>query len=123
MTIEELVIDYLGTALSPVPVLVSVPESNPSPSDSPKSFCVIQKTGSSLQNHIYTSTIAVQSYSGSKLEAIRLNSRVIEAMLGMIALSQITRVELNSDYDYTDTSTKQQRYQAVFVLTHYHLGD
>lgn len=123
MSIEELVIQYLGTKLDPVPVLASVPESNPNPADTPLQFCVIDKTGSSLTNHIYTSNIAIQSYAGTKLEAIRLNARMIDAMLQMIELDQITRVELNSDYDYTNTSTKQPRYQAVFVITHYYLGD
>lgn len=123
MSIEELVIQYLGTKLDPVPVLASVPESNPNPADNPLQFYVIEKTGSSLSNHIHTSTITVQSYAGSKLEAIRLNSKMIDAMLNMIELDKVTRVELNSDYDYTDTSTKQPRYQAVFVITHYYLGD
>ena len=40
-------------------------------------------------------------------------------MLQIIELSEITRVDLNSDYNFTDETTKQPRYQAVFDLVHY----
>ena len=36
-----------------------------------------------------------------------------------IALEQIVSVSLNSDYNYTDTTTKEYRYQAVFDIVHY----
>ena len=31
----------------------------------------------------------------------------------------ISRVELNSDYNFTDTSTKRYRYQAVYNFIYY----
>ena len=32
---------------------------------------------------------------------------------------QISRVQLNSDYNFTDTAQKRYRYQAVYDLTFY----
>ena len=52
-------------------------------------------------------------------EAAELNDRVIETMYGLIDYDEVTHVELNSNYNYTDTTTKEYRYQAVFDITHY----
>lgn len=73
---------------------------------------------------ITTSTIAIQSVvdslqGGSMLDAMDLNEDVKEAMDGIITLDEIVRVDLNSDYNYTDDSTKEYRYQAVYQITHY----
>jgi hypothetical protein len=40
-------------------------------------------------------------------------------MEAMIERNDISRVGLNSDYNYTDTAMKQYRYQAVFVVVYY----
>ena len=124
MVIEQFIIQYLLGKLSQegIGVYPTVPESNPNPADDPAKFLIVQKTGSSLRNHLWTANIAIQSYAGSIMEASYLDQKAINAMLGMISEPEICRVELNSDYEYTDTDTKQPRYQAVFVVTHYSLG-
>ena len=122
MSIEEFMIDKLGQALSPTPVLVEEPEDNPRPSASPKEFYVLQKTGSNWNDHLISSTIAIQSYAGTKLRTIQMNEVLKRAVDDLLAFNEIARIELNSDYDFTDTTTKQPRYQAVFVITHYDLG-
>lgn len=82
-------------------------------------FVVIEKTGSSSEDHIETSTLAIQSYAGSLYEAALLNDRVKEAMANAVSLPDITKVIRNGDYNYTDESTKRYRYQAVFDIYHY----
>jgi hypothetical protein len=52
-------------------------------------------------------------------KAAKLNDDVINAMNDLIELDDICRVELNSNYNYTDTETKEYRYQAVFDINHY----
>ena len=37
----------------------------------------------------------------------------------MITLNSISKIKLNSDYNFTDTETKEYRYQAVFDINHY----
>lgn len=100
------------------------------PSETPDNYILIEKTGSSTENRITTSTIAIQSISnslngGSMLQAMTLNDEVKTAILGegeeygLIEEDAIIEVELQSDYNFTDTETKEYRYQAVFNVTHY----
>jgi len=119
MTIETFVINYLHDTLS-IPVYGQIPE-NPNPSDDPEDFIVVQLTGSTMTDHIWESTLAIQSYSDTLTKASKLNSRAVRAMLDIITQIKICRSSLNSAYEYTDESTKQPRYQAVFVLNHYYM--
>ena len=48
-----------------------------------------------------------------------LNDEVKDAMVGFAELDEITRVELETDYNFTNTATKQYRWQAVYQITHY----
>jgi len=48
-----------------------------------------------------------------------LNAELKEILKDLIKLDEISRIKLNSDYNYTDTTTKEYRYQAVFDITHY----
>ena len=110
--IEKIVIDYLESALS-VPVYAEVPEGGAD------SFVVVEKVGSSRANYLDSATIAVQSYGDSLVNAAELNQIVKGLMLDIISLDQVSAVRLNSDYNFTDTTTKRYRYQALFVITYY----
>lgn len=110
--IETVVLNYLSGELN-VPCYMEMP-GNP-----PDTFIVIEKTGSSVLNRITKANFAIQSYAPSLYEAAALNEEVKTAMDGMIERDDISKVELNSDYNYTDTAMKAYRYQAVFVLTYY----
>ena len=111
--IELVILNYLKTALSPTKVTNDIRQGMPD------SFVFIDKTGSRQNDHLFGSTIAVQSYGKSLLDAMTLNEAVKQAMPGAVALKEVTKVELNSDYNYTDKATKKPRYQAVFDITHY----
>ena len=82
-------------------------------------YVLIEQTGSSRANHIITTTVAIQSYAPSLYEAMLLNDEVKVKMEGFAALDQVTRVELETDYNFTNTATKQYRWQAVYLITHY----
>lgn len=110
--IEKIVYDYLSEALT-VPVRLEVPE-NP-----PERFVLLEKTGSGVENHIYSATIAVQSWAETLFEAAALNEQVKEAMDCIVRLPEVCSCRLNSDYNFTDTATKRYRYQAVFDIVHY----
>ncbi|OJG14846.1 hypothetical protein RU96_GL000600 [Enterococcus canintestini] len=85
----------------------------------PDSYVLFEKTGSSKSNYLPSSTFAFQSYAPSMYEAAVLNEAVKEAVEGMIVLDEISKISLNSDYNFTDTTTKEYRYQAVFDINHY----
>lgn len=109
--IETTVLNYLNEALT-VPVKMEVP-ANP-----PQKFVVLEKAGSSRENHLNTATITAQSYAGSLAEAAELNEEVKTAIDNMIELDTISACRLNSDYNFTDTSKKKYRYQCVYVITY-----
>lgn len=116
--IEKTVLDYLNTQLTPTVYMQEPEHKNPLG----ETFVVLQKTGSSCENFIFTATFAIQSYAPSLYEAASLNEDVKAAMFNIIDEDEITRVDLVSDYEYTKISTKQPRYQAVFEITHYQGG-
>ena len=111
--IEVTILNYLNQNLENIAAYMERPE-NP-----PKSYVLIEKTGGGEENHIHHSTIAVKSIAESMYKAALLNEEVKDLMSSAISLDDIAKVELNSDYNFTDTSTKQYRYQAVFDITHY----
>lgn len=110
--IEETVLDYLSEK---IPVMVRMEEEL----NMPNEYILIEKTGGGETNHIRRATIAVQSYAGSLYRAMQINEEVKEAMNNIVILDEISKCTLNSDYDYTDTTRKKYRYQAVFDIVHY----
>lgn len=110
--IEQTLISYLSTALS-VPVSCEVPEVKPA------SYVVIERTGGYRAEHLNYSTFAIKSYAASLEGAMLLDGEVIEALLAITTLPEIASSRLNSHYNYTDTTTKEYRYQAVFDFVHY----
>lgn len=114
MIIEETVRNYLNEQLD-CPVWLEIPKGEEPPAE----YVLVNKSGSRRENHINSAMITIQSYGASLLDAMDLNEAVKAAMDSMIALDSVTRAALNSDYDFTDTQTKQYRYQAVYDITHY----
>ena len=112
MIIENLLLDEIQTRTG----IATYPKV---PANMPGQFYVISKTGSTFENQIHTSTIAIQSYGKTQLETATMNENVKDAMLSLISLDEISAVAINSDYIYTDTSEKKDRYQAGSVITHY----
>lgn len=114
MIIEAEIIRYLQTALDTERVYAETPE------DTSGDFFVIDKTGGGSTDHINAATIAIQSYGTSKLRAAELNENVKTAMEDIIYFSDgISDCQLVTDYNFSNISKKQHRYQAVFEITHY----
>lgn len=84
----------------------------------PESYIILEKTSSAKLNQVNSATIAFQSYAPSLYEAAKLNEQLKKIVESMIELDSISGVHLNSDYNFTDTETKQYRYQAVFDINY-----
>lgn len=111
--IETTILNYLKSKLT-VPVYMEKPTNL-------DEFVLIEKTGSSQSDHIKRATFAIQSWSNSLYNAAKLNDDVMLALLGdgtsgygIVENSAINRCDLNSDYNFSDTTTKSYRYQAVY---------
>lgn len=109
--IEKIIYDYLSAVL-PVPVYMEVPENVPS------SYVVIEKTSGGMTNYIRTAVFAVKSIAPSLFNAAVLNDSVIDKMLDIVNNADVSKASLNSDYNFTDTTTKEYRYQAVFDIVY-----
>ena len=110
--IEATIRDHLVPLLN-VPVYIDVPSQ---PGDG---YVVIERTGGGETEHIRSAMVAVQSYGASKYDAASLHEDVMDAMKSLIELDEVSACELNSEYDFTDTTTKRYRYQAVFDIVYY----
>lgn len=116
MIIEETLISYLTQTFGDagLPVYAMTPKQ-----DVPRNYIVIDKTGSGHTNGIDRATIAIQSISSdSLLKAAEINEDVIDAMGDFVATTNIFGVRLQADYNFTNTQTKQFRYQAVYEITY-----
>lgn len=111
--IEKIIKDYLQTNIPDIPILLE------RPANSPTTFVLLEKTGSGRENYINYATMAIQCYAPSLYEAAQLNETVKSYMFDIIELNAISKSQLNSDYNFTDPTTKEYRYQAVFDLTYY----
>lgn len=109
--IETTVIKHLSNALR-VPVYAERPEKPE------ESYVIVEKTGSSRTNYVDHAMIAIQSYAATMLGAAELNEEVKAAMDDLISIDKVSESRLNSDSNFTDISTKQYRYQAVYDITY-----
>ena len=108
--IEEIVFNYLKNKLNVPVTFENINEAE---------YVLIGKSGRSRFDFTNTATFFIQSYSSSKYKASLLNEKVKDVMYDLIELDEITSLHLNSDYDYTDTTIKKYRYQAVFDIGYF----
>ena len=110
--IEDILIRFLEKKLG-VPVFAEEPE------EPEESYVIIERTGGGKESGMLNATIAVQSYGESMVKAALLNEKLKKAMQEIDDQSPVSKVKLNTDYNFTDTNTKRYRYQAVYDLVYY----
>ena len=110
--IEPTIIAYLAEQLG-VPVYGAIP-SNP-----PDTMVTVEKTGGRRTNKIDAATLAIQSWAPTIEQAAQLNDRVKAAMEVSVQLDSISSCDLDTDYNYTDSTRNRPRYQAVFEVVYY----
>lgn len=111
--IESTLYEFLKTELAPVPVFLVVPET------APKKYVVFEKTPSGKTNFIKSSVFAFKSVAPTLAAAAKLNEDVKNAVENSIVLDVVISAKLNSDYNFSDTERKINRYQAVYDIRHY----
>lgn len=114
--IETIIKDYLNNNLEANTYMEI-------PAEKPVRFYIMERTAGGETNHIREGSFAVQSYAPTLYEASLMNNAMINVFKGLIELPEISRVVLNSDYNFTDPTTQQYRYQANFVVTYYERND
>lgn len=115
--IEKIILDYLNQCITQSALGITAYMERPA--NRPSSYVLIEKTGGGEDNHIKHSTLAIQSIGATLYDAASLNESIKGFMRDAISLNEVAKVEINSDYNFTDSSIKEYRYQAVFDITHY----
>jgi hypothetical protein len=110
--IELVILNHLKDGLD-VPVFME------KPTNAPSEYVLFEKTGGGRNETMPSATFAFQSYSTSLFKAAVLNEAVKNEVDHLVLLDEIRGVTLNTDYNFTDTTTKQYRYQAVYDIKHY----
>lgn len=117
MIIEKIILNHLNSVMA-------IPYYMEEPINKPDEYGLIEKTGSTeITKLACSSTFAIQTYAQSLEDAAERNQEMIEAMDSLINHDEVCHCELNSDYNFTDTTTKRYRYQAVFDVVHYRGGN
>ena len=90
------------------------------PTNPPDIFFIIEKVGGSQDTHIDNAMVTIQTYAPSMYLAASITETLKDSMLNdFILLSNISKVELNSSYNYPDTRVKKYRYQSLFEIYYY----
>ena len=110
--IETIILEHLHGA--GIAAVMEIPEGGLTPP-----CCVIQRTGGGISNQIRRATVAIQSHGATLYDAAALNEQVVAAMDTLAEHPKVAACDLNSDYNYTDTTKKEYRYQAVFDVVYY----
>ena len=110
--IELVILNHLKEGLD-VPVFME------KPTNAPSEYVLFEKTGGGRNETMPSATFAFQSYSTSLFKAAVLNEAVKNEVDHLVLLDEIRGITLNADYNFTDTTTKQYRYQAVYDIKHY----
>ena len=114
MSAETIIIAYLSGELASF----GIPVSGDVPTPRPERFVTVEKTGSSEKDRITQATLAIQSWGKSRAEADSLNEQVKALLSRAVTRPDIMRCHLQTDYNYTDTTTNRARYQAVYNVVY-----
>jgi hypothetical protein len=109
--IETIILQHMAEATTPWYLM--------RPKNVPNKYGLIEKTGSSRENHLYRSTFAFQSYAPTLEAAAEISAEARELMDTLPEEPGVSGVRFDTEYNFTDPETRQPRYQAVFVVYHY----
>ena len=118
--IEETLFEYLNDNASVPWYAMRPPTTGDHMEMATAKYGLFEKTNSSKANHVVTSTFAFQSYAPTLLEAAQISAELrelVEALPGIT--TEVSKAQLSGEYNFTNTATKQPRYQAVFSLVHF----
>lgn len=117
-TIESYLLNYLNASALEDTAYMEEPD------ESVQRFYTLEKTGSDSETEgIETATFAIRSVSrrpgGSIAQAAMMNLFMKAELKALPLQPEIASVEINSDYNDTDTQTKSYAYQCVVDVVYY----
>lgn len=113
-TVEERILTFLSKKMAPIPVYMMRPEEPDS------EYCIMEVNTGQEVNRVVGASVTVRSVAPTLYRAATLSYQVIAAMRDLVDVNNVTSCALNSNVNYTDTTTKEYRYQTLFTI-HYML--
>ena len=110
--IEADVRDYLLTKVN-VPVYLDAPKVTPN------AYIKVFRNGTSGTRFLESALFTFHCIASTLLESAALSEQLKEAMYDMPSVPKISKVELNAETDWTDTATREYRYQSVYEITYH----
>lgn len=109
--IEKTIMDYLGQ-VQELPIYAETPV------DPPDEYILIERTGGSEENMIRQAIVILQTITTVSLyRAAQMAEDIRGYMLGLISDGAVFHCSVNAGpYNFTDTSTKNYRYQTVYEI-------
>lgn len=121
MIVEKKICDFLNARLD-VPAYMERPASLTKDTFSyyglDGAYVIIERAGGTERNEISTAMFAVKSIAPSLFNAAMLDSLVVKALKDFPAVDNISSCEVITHYNFTDTTTKEYRYQATVAVTY-----
>lgn len=118
--IEETIYNYLKDNASVTWQTMRDPTTGANKDIAETKYGLFEKTSSRESDHVLYSTFAFQSYAPTLLEAAQISAELRRLMKDLPKhTSEVSKAQLNSEYNFTNTADKQPRYQAVFSLVHF----
>ena len=122
MTPEAFYISYLTAALLPPPIGSTQPPgvhvSASVPHAMPDEFVTVELTAGTRQDQILHVTLSIECWGTSREGACALLSKVDAAMKASVARDEVSRCELETSYNDTDTETHRPRYHARYGVVY-----
>jgi hypothetical protein len=111
--IEVILKDYLDDIFD-CPVLLEKPD-NPS-----TEYIMLERTGDmTIGVCVHDATIAFQTCAATLYRSAEMAEELTTALEDAPVIDDITSVEVNSVYNFSDRLTKEYRYQVVANITYY----
>ncbi len=118
--IEETIYEYLKDNASVPWDAMRTPTNGDHMDIGTTSYGLFEKTNSVKTDHVTTSTFAFQSYAPTLLEAAQISAELRQLIEDLPNVTtEVSKAQLNGEYNFTNTADKQPRYQAVFQLVHF----
>jgi len=118
--IEETIFEYLNDNASVPWFSMRPPTTGDHENIGSYKYGLFEKTNSTKANHVATSTFAFQSYAPTLLEAAQISAELRQLIEDLPNITtEVSKAQLQGEYNFTITATKQPRYQAVFSLVHF----
>lgn len=80
---------------------------------------LLERTSGGVEEHIRSAVIRIRCFEKSMYKACELCEMIRDIMLNYVDHPDISAIDLNQEYNYTDTTAKRYCYQLLFDVVYF----